>query len=59
MSVEPSGDGGALYRQRAIFFPAGLAGRAYWFAILPFHGVIFAGMAARITAAAATVDTKG
>jgi len=55
MSVEPDDNGGSHYRQRAVFFPAGLAGRAYWFAILPFHGVIFAGMAARITAAAASI----
>jgi uncharacterized protein YbjT (DUF2867 family) len=59
MSVTPDADGGSTYTQRAVFFPAGLAGRAYWFAILPFHGVIFAGMAARITAAAVTVDSKG
>ncbi len=45
-------DGGTLYRQRAVFFPRGLAGRLYWFAILPFHGVIFRGMALRITARA-------
>ncbi|KNY05194.1 SDR family oxidoreductase [Microbacterium sp. GCS4] len=44
--------GGARYEQRAVFFPRGLAGRLYWFAVLPFHGFIFAGMAARITAAA-------
>jgi len=43
---------GSLYRQRAVFFPKGLGGRLYWFAILPFHGVIFAGMARRITLAA-------
>ncbi|WP_243228829.1 SDR family oxidoreductase [Microbacterium sp. CIAB417] len=42
----------ALYEQRAIFFPRGLTGRLYWFAVLPFHGSIFAGMAARITGAA-------
>ncbi|GAA1445302.1 SDR family oxidoreductase [Leifsonia poae] len=47
MSVEP-GERGSVYRQRAVFFPAGLAGRLYWFAILPFHGVIFNGMANRI-----------
>ena len=51
MKVTPDG-GGAIYRQRAIFFPRGLSGRLYWFAILPFHGIIFNGMANRITAAA-------
>ena len=45
-------DGGSRYEQRAIFFPKGLAGRLYWLAVLPFHGLIFASMAARITAAA-------
>jgi uncharacterized protein YbjT (DUF2867 family) len=43
---------GSVYRQRAVFFPKGLGGRLYWFSILPFHGVIFAGMARRITLAA-------
>ena len=40
------------YEQRAVFFPRGLAGRLYWLAVLPFHGFIFKGMAARIVAAA-------
>lgn len=44
--------GGATYRQRAVFFPRGLAGRLYWLAVLPFHGFIFRGMANRITATA-------
>jgi uncharacterized protein YbjT (DUF2867 family) len=43
---------GSTYRQRAVFFPHGLSGRLYWLAVLPFHGVIFNGMANRITAAA-------
>ncbi|HEY0248830.1 MAG TPA: SDR family oxidoreductase [Gryllotalpicola sp.] len=47
----PDGDG-ARYEQRAIFFPRGLAGRLYWYSVLPFHGLIFSGMAARITATA-------
>ena len=44
--------GGSTYSQRAIFFPRGLAGRLYWVSILPFHGIIFSGMARRIVAAA-------
>lgn len=51
MQVTPESQG-ALYCQRAIFFPKGLSGRLYWFAILPFHGIIFNGMANRITSAA-------
>jgi hypothetical protein len=51
LSVEPDGDG-SVYHQRAIFFPKGLAGRLYWYSILPFHGRIFSGMVKRITAKA-------
>ncbi|WP_214466221.1 SDR family oxidoreductase [Microbacterium flavescens] len=53
---------GSRYEQRAVFFPLGLAGRLYWLAVLPFHGVIFAGMARRIAAAAeagVTADPRG
>ncbi|MFM9919849.1 SDR family oxidoreductase [Lacisediminihabitans sp. H27-G8] len=50
LSVTPNAEsGGSNYRQRAVFFPQGLGGRLYWFSILPFHGVIFAGMASKIT----------
>ncbi|PZU44754.1 MAG: DUF2867 domain-containing protein [Microbacterium sp.] len=52
LACESGADGGAVYRQRAVFFPSGLAGRLYWLAVLPFHGFIFRGMAERITAAA-------
>jgi uncharacterized protein YbjT (DUF2867 family) len=45
-------DGTSHYSQRAIFFPRGLSGRLYWLSILPAHGIIFNGMADRITAAA-------
>jgi uncharacterized protein YbjT (DUF2867 family) len=48
LSVSPDEDG-SFYRQRAVFFPKGLAGRLYWYSILPFHGAIFTGMANRIT----------
>lgn len=43
LRCEPRGTG-SRYRQRAVFFPKGLAGRLYWWAIVPFHGIIFAGM---------------
>jgi len=52
LGCEPGPRGGAVYRQRAVFFPSGLSGRLYWLAVLPFHGFIFRGMANRITAAA-------
>ncbi|KRA24235.1 NAD(P)-dependent oxidoreductase [Microbacterium sp. Root61] len=46
------GDGITRYDQRAVFFPLGLAGRLYWLAVLPFHGLIFRGMVNRIIAEA-------
>jgi len=40
--------GGSVIRQTAMFDPLGLLGRAYWYATLPIHRLIFAGMLARI-----------
>lgn len=51
LRAEPRGTG-AVYRQRAVFFPKGLAGRLYWWMIVPFHGIIFAGMLNLIVAIA-------
>jgi lipocalin/uncharacterized protein YbjT (DUF2867 family)/ligand-binding SRPBCC domain-containing protein len=47
--VEPL-DGGAhsLIRQTAIFDPHGVAGRLYWYGVLPLHALIFRGMLRRI-----------
>jgi hypothetical protein len=50
LSVDPTESGGATYRQRAVFFPRGLWGRLYWLSMLPFHGLIFAGMVNEIIA---------
>ncbi|WP_227982613.1 SDR family oxidoreductase [Nocardia spumae] len=43
---------GAVYRQRALFEPHGLAGHLYWKAVLPFHAIVFGGMTRNITGAA-------
>ncbi|OGX89426.1 epimerase [Hymenobacter lapidarius] len=37
-------DGGHAVEQLAAYRPRGLAGRLYWYAVLPFHGIIFKGM---------------
>ncbi|HEX6196494.1 MAG TPA: SDR family oxidoreductase [Jiangellaceae bacterium] len=52
LSVEPRSGGGSVYRQRAIFVPRGLAGHVYWWAVAPFHGLVFGGMARNIVRAA-------
>ena len=44
-NVEPGPGGvGSRVRQTAIFEPLGLAGLAYWYALWPFHGMVFDGM---------------
>lgn len=40
-----------MLTQTATFRPLGLLGRIYWYAVLPFHGLIFNGMIKRIAAA--------
>jgi hypothetical protein len=44
-AVTETPEGGSELIQRAIFFPHGLGGRLYWLAVMPFHGIVFAGMA--------------
>ncbi|WP_226920809.1 SDR family oxidoreductase [Georgenia subflava] len=44
--------GRTVFRQRAIYHPHGLAGQAYWWAVWPFHGVVFGGMQRNIATAA-------
>ena len=51
--------GGAIYRQRAVFLPRGLAGHAYWWVIAPFHVLVFGGMERRIVAAAELEERRG
>jgi hypothetical protein len=41
--VEPAADG-AVVHQTAIFEPVGLFGLLYWYALLPVHALIFAGL---------------
>ena len=54
--VTPIDDGRrSAIRQTATFEPRGLLGRAYWYAILPIHNVMFGGMLARIARRSALV----
>lgn len=41
-------DGQNVLKQTATFRPDGLAGRAYWYAVLPFHWFVFNGMISNI-----------
>lgn len=51
LRVEP-GTNGPVFRQRAIFSPRGLLGQVYWYAVWPFHGLVFGGMQRNIARAA-------
>jgi len=42
--VEPRPGGGCTLTQTARFLPKGLLGLLYWYAVLPFHGLVFRGM---------------
>ena len=44
--------GGSTYVQRAVYVPAGLLGHAYWYAVMPFHAVVFPFMSRNILRAA-------
>ncbi len=49
--IEAAPGGGSRLRQAAEFHPDGLAGRAYWWVLLPVHAVIFELMARRVAEA--------
>jgi uncharacterized protein YbjT (DUF2867 family) len=55
-SSEGGSVSGATYVQRAVFAPRGLFGHAYWWAVAPFHGIVFGGMARNIARAAEQLE---
>lgn len=55
-TIEPDGKGRSRLTQTARFQPRGLGGIAYWYAVLPLHGVVFAGMLEGIRAHAERSD---
>ena len=54
----PEADGASL-QQTAFFEPRGIFGYLYWYGVLPFHGLIFGNMAARIVAEAERASRPG
>lgn len=58
--ISPTATGSRL-EQSAIFYPRGLLGRAYWYALVPFHAVIFAQLCRSLARAAsdAKVPERG
>ena len=50
--VDPVGGGRSAIRQTALFDPVGLSGLTYWYALYPFHRLVFRGMLNGIARAA-------
>ncbi|MEJ7707120.1 MAG: DUF2867 domain-containing protein [Nocardioidaceae bacterium] len=46
-----------MFHQRALFHPRGIAGHAYWWAIWPFHGIVFGSMQRNIAKAAESLES--
>lgn len=47
--IEPLHNGGSVIVQTARFQPRGLLGRMYWYAVAPFHGLVFPNMLRGVT----------
>ncbi|GAA2358425.1 SDR family oxidoreductase [Saccharopolyspora halophila] len=61
-AVTSEGAFGTRIYQRAVFIPRGLAGQLYWWAVTPFHGLVFEGMVRNIVRRAeqlASADSAG
>lgn len=58
MKVGATDGGTTTFHHRALFAPKGLLGHLYWFAIFPFHGIVFGGMQRNIAQAAEALEAK-
>jgi len=52
LSPSPLGDSGTQLVMTARFRPRGLLGIAYWYSVLPLHGIVFRGMLSGLVRAA-------
>ena len=59
LRVEADEQGRTVFRQIAYFHPRGLLGQLYWWAVTPFHGVVFGGMQRNIARAAEDYERRG
>lgn len=57
--AEASGPGRTFFAQRALFYPHGLTGQLYWWAVKPFHGIVFGGMQRNVAQAAEDAARQG
>jgi uncharacterized protein YbjT (DUF2867 family) len=59
MRSEPDTATSSLFIQRAVFQPRGLCGHAYWWAVVPFHRLVFGGMLRNIKTSAENTHRRG
>lgn len=59
LAVDEDEQGRTVFRQTAYFHPRGLLGQVYWWAISPFHGIVFGGMQRNIAKAAEQYERTG
>jgi hypothetical protein len=45
-----------VLHQRALYHPHGLLGDVYWWAVWPFHGIVFGGMQRNLARAAEAAE---
>lgn len=53
-----SGRHTTMLHQRALFHPRGIAGHAYWWAVWPFHGLVFGSMQRNMAKAAESLGSS-
>jgi uncharacterized protein YbjT (DUF2867 family) len=58
LTISTDEQGRTVFGQRAIFYPRGLGGQAYWWSIAPFHGVIFGSMQRNIAREAERLEKE-
>ena len=57
--TEPADEGGTRIGLTARFRPRGLLGIAYWYSVLPLHGVVFKGMVSGLAREAERIERRG
>jgi uncharacterized protein YbjT (DUF2867 family) len=58
LTVDEDDQGRTVFRQRALYHPAGLLGHLYWWSVTPFHGIVFGGMQRNIARTAERLETE-
>jgi uncharacterized protein YbjT (DUF2867 family) len=58
LGISTNDAGQTVFTQRALFYPHGLSGQAYWWSIAPFHGIIFGSMQRNVAKAAERLERK-